>query len=1194
MYLSKLEMVGFKSFANRTVLNFEQGMTAVVGPNGCGKSNISDAIRWVLGEQSAKAMRGKKMQDCIFEGTDSKQRLGMAEVSLTLSDCEEVLGMDYNEVTVTRRVFRSGESEYLINKVKCRLKDVQRLFMDTGVGTNSYSVMEQGRIDYILSARPEDRRTVFEEASGITKFKADKKEALRKLEHTEANLLRLDDIIREVKRQIISLQRQAGKARRYQTMREELRGLDIYLARNKIEKLARDEEKLQKEHDASTCGIREKRESLAKAETEASELRQRSTAAEERIESAMRAESDARAKLEKNRELIEVNADRIEELKQLSERDSRDAENARANLTQHEDTLRTLKQEIDQISAARDGARAELERSTALLRDVEDKVDEVGTKIHSLRSETIDLESRYSNLQNEVSDIDAREHSTTIRRERLNAELSELESSVEDYGVRDCDLNSKVLDLQAAVEKEVERLAALTDERKSRQERSEEIRSAVGSLRNDLSAQKAKIEIVRQSESQAEGFSGGARKLLSSPDELGLMANQVIGSLADHLVPAAGYGRALEVALRSWMDAVVMRDYSSALEALSKLAAAEAGSARMLSAEVLASDIERVVSKRGEAILKHVEFPQNLEKIAVNLLGRVFVVDRIDDSLLSEDPSLIFVTKSGEMFSACGFVELWMPTDEKANPLARKQLIRQWEAEVAEIQARVEQDESDLQAIVRDSQAASSRIDHVQQQLEERRTQLAIANEEHRRIKAEAKNASDRLDTVRYELKSIAENDSSTRERREAIKQEMQSLRTRQSEIRETISNQNEILRDSERERSKLLADVTDKRVAFTEKEQRFLNLGSRQENLSMRVDELKQLIEERAAGVDSYKARIANLQQSMDEAAASLSPLRDEVAGCAAELESARGERHEIHRVLTDTLSGIDAHRSAIDDLQSKLAQTDIALTEQRMRRENIIARVTEEYHIEESAIFNEPEPEWEGGVVPPQADIEERVAAIKHKLDQMGPVNLVAIDEHRELEDRYEFLRQQHEDLTNSREHLLSMIKEINKTTTEMFIKSFNSINDHFKELFKEMFGGGNAKLELSEDGDILESGIEINARPPGKKLQTVSLLSGGERTMTAIALLFALYLEKPSAFCLLDELDAALDESNIGRFLHVVGRFLEQSQFIVITHNQKTIAAADVLYGVTMEERGVSKIVSVKFHGKQLDLPEVVNKK
>ncbi len=1188
MYLSKLEIVGFKSFANRTVLDFGPGMTAIVGPNGCGKSNLSDAIRWVLGEQSAKAMRGSKMQDCIFDGADTKKPFGMAEVSLSMSDCEEILGVDYNEVTVTRRVFRSGESEYLINKRKCRLKDIQRLFMDTGVGTHSYSVMEQGRIDYILSARPEDRRAVFEEASGITKFKADKKESLRKLEHTEANLLRLDDIIREVKRQIGSLQRQAGKARRYKSMRAEVRGLDIYIARKKIGDLEQLIKTLQLHQTELNTKLEQSKKLLAENEQKATELRAGLLLIEREIETTMQAGAAAGSKLNKARELIEVNSDRIEELTHLSERDSHDVETARVHLNEHSASLKKLDSEISNTVKEHDTAKAELENSTRQLRESEDRVEEFSSQSHNLRAESIELESRFSALQNEQTDIDAKERSTTIRRERLNAELAELENSVADFGKRQKEMVAKIDELQVAVDEAVESLEHFSGHKRDRERSIDDLKVSIGEMRSELAAKNARIELLRESDNDDEGFPGGARSLLNNAEDLFIDKEKILGSLADLFIPHSGYVKAVEVALRSWLDAVIMSDMPSALRALIALTDQNAGSVRILTSTGSKPPAPLKGSTPGIRLLENIDIPDNLCPLAERLIGNVMVVEDISEGKSNKECGAVFVTKSGQLFNANGVLELWMPTDEKANPLARKQLVREWEKETRTLSQKIETSQKKLTALNADSQSDSQKIEEARRSLEECRTNAAVARGEQQLIGQDNKQAHDRLETVRYELKAITETDSSARDRRGDIQKEMKTMRARQSEIRATVSELNEKLRDSEQRRSRLLSEVTDKRVAFSGQRQQVIHLRSRRDNLQSRISELEQLVQDRAAGIDSYKVRIENLENAIKSARESLNPLEAEARAHTEKLDETRMRRKEINDTLVALTNSVNSRREEIDNHREELSKTDVSLTEQRMRRENIVERVTEEYHLTPEQMTEEPEPEWDNGETPPQVATERRIAEIKAKIEQMGPVNLVAIDEHRELEDRFAFLKQQQEDLISSKEKLLTMIKHINKTTTEMFMKSFNSINEHFKELFKQIFGGGSARLALSEEGDVLESGIEIIARPPGKKLQTVSLLSGGERTMTAIALLFALYQEKPSAFCLLDELDAALDESNIDRFLHVVKRFLDKSQFIVITHSQKTIAAADVLYGVTMEERGVSKIISVKFHGKQLDLP------
>ena len=582
MYLKALEMVGFKSFAERTKLVFEPGMMAIVGPNGCGKSNVSDAIRWVLGEQSPKALRGGAMTDVIFNGTDQAKPLAMAEVSLTLTGCETVLGTEYNEVTVTRRVFRSGEGQYFINKTPCRLKDIQRLFMDTGLGTNSYSVMEQGRIDQILSSRPDDRREVFEEASGISKYKADKKEALRKLEHTEANLLRLSDIIKEVKRQIISLQRQVGKAKRYKSLQDQLRACDVWLAKGRLAEL--DESLAALEAELKTHAAREEelRVGVEKAETRAAELRQDMAAVEGRIAAAMDAASEASGALARARELIRVNQERAQELETLSQRDSRETESAKASLAGHQDELDALKKDLIAATDAHESARQELEQRQAALAAHDQETAGARKRLQDLRTEALDLESRLARLQNEWNEIEARERTDLLRRERFAAEKAEAERAVESYAERLSLMGTQRDQKQAGAEEAQRQVADLRQSQAARAEQSAALQKEISKLASEAAAREAQVNLLARSRAEARGFPSGAKKLLEKAAVPGVDAKQVLGALAEKVRADKDHQLALEAALRAWLDAVVAQDAAAALEIAKNLQAAQGGAVRLL------------------------------------------------------------------------------------------------------------------------------------------------------------------------------------------------------------------------------------------------------------------------------------------------------------------------------------------------------------------------------------------------------------------------------------------------------------------------------------------------------------------------------------------------------------------------------------------------------------------------------------
>ncbi len=1190
MYLKSLELVGFKSFAERTRLEFEPGMTAIVGPNGCGKSNISDAIRWVLGEQSAKALRGAKMEDCIFNGTETHKPLSMAEVSITLADCEKALGTEFNEVTITRRVFRTGEGEYFINKTPCRLKDIQRLFMDTGIGTNSYSLMEQGRIDQILSSRPEDRREVFEEASGITKFKTDKKEAIRKLEHTEANLIRLADIIREVRRQIISLQRQAGKARRYKELREKLRGYDIYATRERLNLFSQEIGTLESRLSSVTEQEEAVRADVDRNEQQAAQTRAELNAFEKEISDAMEAAVQARNELDRARETIGINQDRIRELKDLSERDTRDCEEARNRLDQHRVSLQELLAQLKDIIAARDLAEKDLQGQNEQLVKLDAELDQSRKGLHELGTESVDLESRFSKLQNELYTLDAQERTSAIRKERLAAEQAELQRSVETYAARQSEMDKNLQSLRDEVDAVARRIKDLTARRGNKAQAISDIQKEKSDLQARIAARKAQIELLSRNDAKAEGFPGGARALLDAESGLEVNRAVILGSLAEHIQAEPAYRTAVEAALRAWLDAVVISDDAFAMEILQALQARADGAARMVSLRCRAPAPATFIEGPGSRLIDHIQCPDEIRPLIERLLHNVRVVDQLVEIPLPLRPEAVYVSRTGAVIRGSGSFELWMPGAGEVNPVARQHTLIEWSQELATLENQRDELDRNLSVLLSDEQTFNESIEQARFQLEENQKKLSQSEGENHIISQGAAQARERSETVTWELSALKEQQASGGDRRSSIHEEMENIRTRQADVRSAIHSRTESLHALEQARAERAAEVTEHRVRFAERRQEVEHISTRKEPLEARIKELESLIANRSDGILSYQTRIQELETAIRNTESKLQPLQDEATRLSEQLETARRRRSEKAAALAGCDAILHEKRSMLDDIRNRKSQIDVELAEQRIRRQNLVDRISAEYRVTPEQMAAEPEPVWENDQKLDRDALETVIAEIRAKIEAMGPVNLVAIEEHRELEERFTFLSRQQDDLVNAKTQLMELIRKINKTTTEMFFQTFQQVNTNFQDMFKKLFGGGSAKLVLVNEEDVLESGIEIIARPPGKKLQTVSLLSGGERTMTAVALLFSLYMVKPSPFCMLDELDAALDESNINRFIKVLQGFLESSQFVVITHNRQTIAAAECLYGVTMEQNGVSKIVSVKFsqHEKKDNAP------
>lgn len=824
MYLKQLDILGFKSFADKTRLTFEPGLIAIVGPNGCGKSNVSDSIRWVLGEQKPTALRCSKLADVVFNGTDTRKPLGMAEVSITFADCEKELGTDYHEVTITRRVYRDGSGEYFINKQAARLKDVQHLFMGTGIGTSSYSVMAQGQIDAILSSKPEDRRAVFEEAAGITKFKADRKEALRKIEQTEQNLLREADVLREMKRQIGSLQRQVGKAQKYKELRDELRGLDIYVSRQKIHSYDQELEQNARNRNEVNQAVAEAQEVVTAAEQTAQELHQQVHELEDRLQTLASQQAAADSAYRRAQEVIGVNAQRVEEYKSFAARD-----------------------------------RIEIEGARRALEDV-----------------------------------------------RMQAESLEQKTQL------------------------------LTD--------------SLGAAKESLAADEAEFNALQES-----------------------------------------------------ID------------------------------------------------LKRVEVAQKRNEVKDTTLTGTLVEDaRVERG---------------------GVVETWKAGTTVTTMMSRETLL-----------------------------AAVTAIED--------------------------------------ELREM----------------EMQHIPVSQK--------------------------LTERRIAVSQMEQELSFVGQQSETAKNRREELERAVAGREEGIRSYEDSIAKLTEESGDLFAQLDELKGRASGFVDLINAERGKRAEMLERITAADQEVATRRASLDQARDFKGKLEVQAAEAQMRRQNVYEHLQDEYGLFADAVMREPDPEWKKGVIPPMDELEGTVGRLQAEIAALGPVNMVAIDECRELEERYAKEKAQEEDLLAAKTQLLELIGNLNDTSGNMFRATFEQANRNFQTMFTRLFGGGEAKLVLLEnEEDPLECGIDIIARPPGKRPQSVTLLSGGERTMTAVALLFSIFMIKPAPFCMLDELDAALDDANIGRFVEQLKEFLAQSQFLIITHNQHTIAGSDLVYGVSQQEKGVSRVISMK---------------
>jgi chromosome segregation protein len=1201
MHLQSLELFGFKSFSDKTLFNFHEGVTAIVGPNGCGKSNLLDAIRWVLGEQSAKSLRGGEMADVIFNGTDNRKPLSFAEVSLTFTDCASELNVDWHDVRVTRRVYRDGISEYLLNKTPCRLKDIQNLFADTGVARSAYSMMEQGKIDMILSSRPEDRRAVFEEAAGITKYKSQKKEALRKLEATEANLLRIGDVIKEVKRQIGSLQRQAGKARRYQALHADLRVLDTHYSKKQlaaldadlahcradIEKIAATEQTSRAKVESDENALAEERRTLDKIDIEVADIR----AEAQRLQS----------EIATHKSRIEFNRQRKDELGDLIERARTDIAAAENKRKQHAAQIRETDALIEKTQRFLESKQSELAKLTELLDKLRARRESRQADREAVRASLSKYEARIDKLEDELASISARRELTEEQIRQTSAEIKEATKAREKVA-------ASITAAHKSTENEQKKLEELRTQSQAAETNLQRQQELLANAENELSAldrtlaeKRSSLEILRQLNAEGEGLAQGSQAVLKGLDDPDRFRDAIVGSLVAQIDVDPKFIPAIEAAFGRNLHAVILKDTQRAEEILSRLTKKKLGQAALFVPKLGSSTHESVRKSLPKGALAwaidKVVVPRSLESVVRQLLSGVVVFSKLDDALAckKEEPTLAMATLDGEFISAEGIVFGGSSTVKSDSLLERK-------ARVAALTQEENDCASQRDILNQKRDQAKTNVAAAVRRLDEGRSHHQAAHVAHSTsanrislLQAEEKEAERKIDNLKSEKATLGQQIEAADQRIAELEEELDSVR---NELAEHEAAQNDAEKDEKGARTqeeKTLEDLNDLRLAIATARQRLESLEAQRQPMASRETELVELFSARNADIASYESKLATQAQESRDAEVAIKEQTAHAGEAEAAANTISSQRAARADAVQERENGLRTLRNSQSELQEKRGHLQVRESQLQMQIENLAESISRRYQVDLRA-FTADETAFDKTLrvqlkraekdVAAKEDVDladdelqRLIADLTRQLDNMGPVNLEAVQEYDELEERYKFLEAQNDDLTNSRRELLDVIAKINSTTKQLFADTFAQVRANFKEMFAELFGGGRADLSLMDENDPLNCGIEISAKPPGKQLQSISLLSGGERAMTAVALLFSIYMVRPSPFCILDEIDAPLDESNINRFVRMLDRFVAQSQFIIITHNKRTISKADILYGVTMEERGVSKLVGMK---------------
>ena len=1229
MYLKSLDIHGFKSFADKTHFEFAKGVTGIVGPNGCGKSNVVDAIRWVLGETSAKALRGGEMADVIFNGSEKRKKLGMAEVTLTLADCEATLKTDYNEVSITRRVFADGKSEYLINNTRCRLRDIGDLFMDTGIGRSSYSIMEQGKIDMLLSAKPEDRRQVFEEAAGITKSKKEKKDALRKLDYTEGNLLRVSDVLAEQERRINSLKRQVSKARRYQALSQDVTILDTHLSHRLFKRLTGEREALLLSLSGLFSNRNKIEEDLPLRETAVVEARDKAQALDSQLSSLRQRLSDRKNAISAAENRIAFNTERKTELSDRLKQNENDIAATASSLAEQQETL---------------------QQSQASLQDLEKRISDKEKQAQERQATSSELVKERQEVENELRRARAEANAThqiiATSQAKIESSLSQMEGNkermkqLEEEAERFRDEQTKAVaerdQFIKMLEEHQKTLPSLELAREKTQREFEEVRGSLDVVRKAASeahrahSQKSsRLDVLKQLEESGEGLEKGTQAVLKGLNDPDLIKPGLSGLFGAQLKAPDEYAIAVEAVLAHYLQAIIVRDEELADTIIERLVDGKKGTAAILPESLLVpsegTQMEALPEGASAWALDVVTIDAKFAGLMERLLNQVLITpDRATALKLRRDyPDLTFVTLIGETLSPEGVLRGGSSGGKGNSVLKRRNEI---EALAGEVE-KLAKEHKDAEQKILDCEA---RTKELREELEQAKDRVQRHRVEDSTLQGQLKLAKREADAIeskvannKWEREELGGRDKTATESRSALENELARARERLTAVEDDSKKLSARTEEIVKRENEAREQLNEARTALAVEKQARDSAAREQDPMSRRIRELAELNTRRKNEISTAKERIEKGDSENEVLQKEMKENREEVASVTEELGKADEQRKGLARGIEEAEAGFSELRKRQGKILSQISEEEVACTKLDLRLENLQESTLERHQVELEffrpdahalicCINQRKETEKKGGRskgaeaevekkqsedgqedLPPNKDlplegedgpdweyVEEIVAELKRRLDSMGPVNVDAIQEYDELEERHTFTRNQHDDLVNSKTKLLEIIERINNESERLFAETFHAVAKNFKSMFVRLFGDkAKADLILQDESDPLECGIEVIAKPPGKKLQSITLMSGGERSMTAVALLFSIYMVKPSPFCVLDELDAPLDESNIGRFLKVLDAFIDQSQFIIVTHSKRTMERADVMYGVTMEERGVSKPVGMR---------------
>ncbi len=1181
MFLRRITLAGFKSFCDRVDFEFSPGVTCIVGPNGCGKSNVVDALKWVLGEQSARSLRGRQMTDMIFNGSSARRSSSLAQVDLVFDNADRTLGLDTDEVVVTRKLYRSGESEYLLNQTPARLKDIRELFLDTGVGIGAYSIIEQGRVDALLQSSPQDRRTIFEEAAGISRYKARRKEAQRKLERTEQNLLRVEDIVEELEKRLRSVKLQAGKARNYREYEARLNELRSGFAMaefhrftlaingltekvrgcgDRATELRTDIDRHEKDETQITVRLDQLAEEIGEADNSLVRAQSDRAAAEERIQAALERTTEQTAGLERASARYDVDRGKLDTASHKL-----DEEQELAVLLQKE--THALHARIDELNEQDRSWARELTQAQAILEDE--------------KAGIIDLLRKSAQTNNEITRLNTHRESLLGQKGRLSQRNTEIRAQLELALEQKAILNRQLGDVESQIEAQTSKL----EEKKADAARTDAVRQdlldQLAVAKEKRSALLSRREVLDDLQRRRDGIGAGVRQLLdrkSSPDPPPYV-REIEGLVADIFEVDVEHAGVIEAAIGESDQYLVVSNSDSFLT--------DADVFHELDGRLTALRLDRLppqINPRDFSdqpgfvarAIDLVRFADRHERLARHLLGKTVVVDNLASALRLAREDLAghrFVTTLGDVVEFDGRISLG-PADAGAGLISRKSELRDIDGQLAE--------QNELIDVLSDrlnrTQAEVTHLDAVQQELRtaiyESNTAKVEANAALQSIAETVERLSNEQPLVTQEVALIEQQIGEVLEKSSEGGKSLEAMERDNTEREEQVAAHQARIDATVVRRDEIQAELTQVKVAAGQLTEKRAAAAQTINALRHTIHELEASVSAVEHDMEQSRARIAEAREAEAESREARTRLTDEIGEHESACARLRSEREQLRHNLDELAQLVRTARTELIAAIEQMHEQEKTLAETNVRRDDLVERIREEMSIDlvqRYEMYEHEEQDWES--------VETEIAELRRKMDRLGNVNLDAIQELEELEQRHGFLTGQRDDLNASRRQLEQLIEKLNEESEKRFKEAFENIREHFRALFRKLFGGGRADILIEDPENVLDSGIEIVAQPPGKDLQVISLMSGGEKSMTAIALLMSIFKNRPAPFAILDEVDAALDEANNDRFNHIVQEFVSQSQFLIITHSKRTMTIGDHLYGITMQEPGISTRVSVE---------------